>query len=95
MLKIDQKSNSKLKEIRLKAKKTQRHLGEVLGLRSQTISDWECGVSEPRLSPRQSAILCRELGCTIDELAEAFDYFIDESDSRDANRLHRNHLVAV
>ena len=85
MLKINQKSNNKLKELRLKAKKTQRHLGQALGLRSQTISDWECGVSEPRLSLRQASILCHELDCNIDELADAFDYFIDEADSPQRN----------
>ena len=73
MLKNDQKSNNKLKEIRLKAGKTQRHLGEVLGLRGQTISDWECGVSVPRLSLSQAARLCDELNCSIHELAAAFD----------------------
>lgn len=73
MLKTNQKSNNKLKELRLKAGKTQRHLGEVLKIRGQTISDWECGVSVPRLSLPQTAILCDELNCSIHELAAAFD----------------------
>lgn len=73
MLKTNQKSNNKLKELRLKAGKTQRHLGEVLKIRGQTISDWECGVSVPRLSLPQAAILCDELNCSIHELAAVFD----------------------
>lgn len=73
MLKTDQKSNNKLKELRLKAGKTQRHLGDVLQIRGQTISDWECGVSVPRLSLSQAATLCDELNCSIHELAAAFE----------------------
>jgi transcriptional regulator with XRE-family HTH domain len=74
-MKSDQKPTNKLKDLRTKNKKTQRQLAEALGLRSQTISDWECGVSVPGISLRQASILCHELNCTIHELADAFDSF--------------------
>jgi transcriptional regulator with XRE-family HTH domain len=78
----DQKSNIKLKDLRAKNKKTQRQLAEALGLRSQTISEWERGYTKPGISIRQAAILCQELNCTIHELADAVDQ-AGESDLED------------
>jgi transcriptional regulator with XRE-family HTH domain len=80
MINSDQKSNIKLKDLRAKSNKTQRQLAEALGLRSQTISEWERGYTKPGISIRQTAILCRELNCTIDELADAVDLADESSD---------------
>jgi putative transcriptional regulator len=50
----------------------QDDLAKAIGVSSQTVSAWQTGRNIPRLNPRQTKILCDELGCTLDELAEAF-----------------------
>ncbi len=50
----------------------QDDLAKAIGVSPQTISAWQTGRNIPRLNPRQTKILCEELGCTLDELAEAF-----------------------
>ena len=42
--------NNKLKEIRLKQKKTLREVADALGTSNQNISNWERGKSEPKLA---------------------------------------------
>jgi transcriptional regulator with XRE-family HTH domain len=90
----EQKLNIKLKDLRTKNKKTQRQLGDALGLRSQTISDWERGFTNPRMSLRQAAILCHELNCTIDELADAVDQ-AGESSFEGIHQQHAKQLIAA
>jgi transcriptional regulator with XRE-family HTH domain len=91
----DRLSNITLKDLRAKNNKTQRQLGDALGLRAQTISDWERGFTNPRMSLRQASILCHELNCTIHELADAVD-LAGEPDSYDEEQeKQQKQLVAA
>jgi transcriptional regulator with XRE-family HTH domain len=90
----EQKLNIKLKDLRTKNKKTQRQLGDALGLRSQTISDWERGFTNPRISLRQASILCHELNCSIHELADAVDN-AGESSIEESHPQYPKQLVAA
>ena len=52
---------------------TQRQIANVIGVTDQAVSDWERGVRTPKLSPRQTADLCKTLQVSIEELADIFD----------------------
>lgn len=58
--------------VRTRANKTQREIAAALGVTDQTVSNWETGISTPRLTPWQMRDLCKLLNCTLDELADAF-----------------------
>jgi transcriptional regulator with XRE-family HTH domain len=51
---------------------TQAQIAEQLGIRPQTVSNWEKGVSILSLNPDQTLKLCRLLKVTLEELARAF-----------------------
>jgi transcriptional regulator with XRE-family HTH domain len=91
----DRKSNITLKDLRAKNNKTQRQLGDALGLRSQTISEWERGYTNPRISIRQASILCHELNCTIHELAAAIDLAGESDLQEDLPEEQHPQLVAA
>ena len=91
----EKKINITLKDLRAKNKKTQRQLGEALGLRSQTISEWERGYTKPGISLRQASILCNELNCTIHELADAIDLAGESNFQEEEQEEQRKHLVAA
>lgn len=59
--------------LRKRAKLTQRKLAEALDIRQGTVSDWERGLAIPHLRPSQLKRMMEELGCTIDELIEAYE----------------------
>lgn len=58
--------------LRERTGKNQRQLGEEIGVTDQTVSNWEKGNSNPRLDPVGMLKLCRALGCTLEELADAY-----------------------
>lgn len=66
----------------MKQKLTQRIIAEALGVRVQTVSDWKNGRHTPKLSPRQTAVLCDLLQVSVAELAEMFP----DSDQRGKSR---------
>jgi transcriptional regulator with XRE-family HTH domain len=47
---------------------SQRDIAQALGITDQTVSNWEQGRSEPRLTIRQTALLCRILDCNLSDL---------------------------
>ncbi len=57
---------------RRKRKISQADLANALGISHQTASGWETQRGFPRLNPRQTKIFCEMLGCSLEELAEAF-----------------------
>lgn len=59
---------------------TQRQIADAVGVTDQAVSDWERGVRQPRLTPRQAALLCKTLEVSVDELAEIFDENIEKRD---------------
>lgn len=51
---------------------TQKDLAEALGVNEQTVSNWEVGRTEPKLSPKQYKALLRILQITSDQLPDDF-----------------------
>jgi transcriptional regulator with XRE-family HTH domain len=47
---------------------SQRDIANALGITDQTVSNWEQGRSEPRLTIRQVILLCRILDCSLTDL---------------------------
>lgn len=60
-----------LAELRERANFTQAQLAVTMGVSVSTVSDWENGKKEPRL--KHFRLLMEVLGCTFEELCEAFD----------------------
>jgi transcriptional regulator with XRE-family HTH domain len=52
---------------------TQRQIADAVGVTDQTVSNWERGVYEPRLSLRQVVLLCGVTGQSLEQLADLFD----------------------
>ncbi|MDZ8263702.1 MULTISPECIES: helix-turn-helix transcriptional regulator [Nostoc] len=52
---------------------TQRQIAEAVGVTDQTVSNWERGVYLPRLTPMQTAKLCKITRLSIEELAQVFE----------------------
>jgi DNA-binding XRE family transcriptional regulator len=51
---------------------TQRDIGLVLGKTDQTISNWETGIYEPKMTPREFKRLCEVLHWSIQDVPEYF-----------------------
>ena len=51
---------------------TQAQMAKDLGVKPQAVSNWENGVSIPRLNPDQTLKLCRLLKVNLEELARGF-----------------------
>ncbi len=47
---------------------SQRDIAQALGITDQTVSNWEQGRNEPRLTIRQVVLLCRILDCSLGAL---------------------------
>lgn len=62
-----------LSMLRKRANITQRKLAEALDIRQGTVSDWETGKAVPHLPPSKYKVMMEVLGCTFDELVEAFE----------------------
>ncbi len=52
---------------------SQRDIAYALGITDQTVSNWEQGRSEPRLTIRQVVLLCRILDCSLTDLDDGED----------------------
>jgi transcriptional regulator with XRE-family HTH domain len=61
--------SSQLMLLRKRAGLSQREVGELLHVSSQTVSNWETGIRDFRLSPKDMLTLCKAYGCTLEELA--------------------------
>lgn len=74
----------RFKKIRKGKSLTQREVSEYLKITTQTISNWERGANEPRLTPRQMVKLCTILDCHLETLADWLDGVKElPNDSRD------------
>lgn len=51
---------------------TQRDIALALGKTVQTISNWETGLYEPKMTPREVKVLCRLLKWTLEEMPDDF-----------------------
>ena len=64
---------NKFAEYRKSLSLSQRELAIATGITDQTISNWEKGVCNPRLSLSQFKALANALGLSIDQLAELME----------------------
>jgi len=60
-----------LVQLRKSRNLTQKQVADFVCVTDQTVSNWETGRSEPRLTPKQTLSLCRILQCSLEELVEA------------------------
>ena len=67
-----QSNESPLKLWREELGLTQRDIGQVLGKTDQTISNWETGIYEPKMTPREFKRLCEVLQWSLDDIPEDF-----------------------
>lgn len=58
-----------IKNLRIKAKITQKQVADGLGLTVGTVSNWESGRKHLRLDPSEMLTLCKILGCSLEQLA--------------------------
>lgn len=68
----EEKKQSKLMARRIELGYSREEVAKALALTTRTIRNWETGKNEPQLLPWQSAMLCRMMDCSIDELAGYF-----------------------
>lgn len=61
------------RRLRNRASKTQRQIGEYVGVKRETVSDWENKGIVPHLRPSQFKRMLEAYECTVDELIEAFE----------------------
>ena len=51
---------------------TQKQIADALGITVQTVSNWEVGRAEPKLTVRQFKALLQILDCSVEELPDEF-----------------------
>ncbi|NEP02551.1 MAG: helix-turn-helix transcriptional regulator [Symploca sp. SIO2E9] len=66
-------SGIELMKLRKRLGLTQRKVAEAVGVTDQSVSNWEAGRFEPRLTISQMQALCRILQCSLDELPNFSD----------------------
>ncbi|MGQ4647439.1 helix-turn-helix domain-containing protein [Lyngbya aestuarii] len=67
----EEKDQLTLAKLRKRVGLTQRKLADALGITIKTVSAWERGVVEPRLTFTETQRLMEVLHCTFEELLEA------------------------
>jgi transcriptional regulator with XRE-family HTH domain len=77
-----QQRESPLKRRREALGLTQRDIAQALDKTVQTISNWETGIYEPKMTPREVKALCRLLKWTLEEMPDEFG--VPRSQSEDA-----------
>ena len=64
----NQEQESSLVRLRRDRGLTQKQVADALGITVQTVSNWEVGRAEPKLTIRQFKLLLEVLHCSADEL---------------------------
>jgi DNA-binding XRE family transcriptional regulator len=67
-----QARESSLRKRREEVGLTQRDIAQALDKTVQTISNWETGLYEPKMTPREVKALCRLLKWTLEEMPDDF-----------------------
>ena len=67
----EQEQESALLKLRKSRDLTQKQIADALGVTVQTVSNWEVGRAEPKLTIRQFKALLRVLQCSVDQLPKA------------------------
>ncbi len=66
-------SSRELMRLRKRLGLTQKQVADAVSVTDQTVSNWEAGRFEPRLTISQMQALCRVLQCSLDELPSFTD----------------------
>jgi transcriptional regulator with XRE-family HTH domain len=66
-------SGRELMRLRKRQGLTQKQVADAVGVTDQSVSNWEAGRFEPRLTISQMQALCRVLQCSLDELPSFTD----------------------
>lgn len=69
---LQQARESSLRKRREELGLTQRDIAQALDKTVQTISNWETGLYEPKMTPREVKALCRLLKWTLEEMPDDF-----------------------
>ena len=69
-----------LKLMRDRLDLSQAKIAAVIGVKTQTISNWENGKSIPSLTPKQTEELCNLLGVALSTLSKAFQGGVEIDD---------------
>ena len=69
---VTQPNESPLKRRREELGLTQRDIAVALGKTDQTISNWETGIYEPKMTPREFKRLCEVLQWSLEDIPEDF-----------------------
>jgi DNA-binding XRE family transcriptional regulator len=69
---VAQPNESPLKRRREELGLTQRDIAVALGKTDQTISNWETGIYEPKMTPREFKKLCAVLQWSIEDIPKNF-----------------------
>ena len=75
-------------KLRERVKLTQRQIAQALDVRQGTVSDWERGISVPRLSPSKFKKMMEVYQCSVDELIEAFEDSVTKRRAEDASNIN-------
>jgi putative transcriptional regulator len=95
MLSDVHKSIKNLKELRLQEGLTQEKLAIILDVRVKTVSDWERGVNQPRMTPSRMLFLCQTLKCSLEELVLAIEESHNKTVDLDKGGKEEKQLVAA
>jgi transcriptional regulator with XRE-family HTH domain len=90
-----QKSIRNLKELRLEVGLTQYQLSQILDVRIKTVSDWERGLKQPRMSGAKFLLLCQTLNCSLEELVFALEESNKVANWSDLEEKEEKQLVAA
>ena len=66
----EQEQESALLKLRKSRDLTQKQIADAVGVTVQTVSNWEVGRAEPKLTIRQFKALLRILQCSVEELPD-------------------------
>ncbi|GAB4382720.1 MAG: hypothetical protein Kow00121_43390 [Elainellaceae cyanobacterium] len=66
----EQEQESVFVRLRRSRSLTQKQVADALGITVQTVSNWEVGRAEPKLTIRQFKSLLQILKCSVDELPD-------------------------
>jgi transcriptional regulator with XRE-family HTH domain len=84
-----------LKELRLEVGLTQHKLSQILDVRIKTVSDWERGLKQPRMSGAKFLLLCQTLHCSLEELVAALDESNKAANWSELEEKEEKHLIAA
>jgi DNA-binding transcriptional regulator YiaG len=88
-------STKNLKELRLQVGLTQHKLSQILDVRLKTVSDWERGLKQPRMSGSKFLLLCQTLDCSLEELVAALQESNKASNLPESKEKEEKQLVAA